>query len=143
MSNLIEHARTELQAIGYRPGPLTAGPDKWIPEAILELLEVFSKQGHSGMSAPYVARMFAKLALYEPLAPLKGTDDEWVEVADGIFQNKRCSHVFRENGQAYDIEGIIFRDPDGTCCTNRDSRVNVTFPYTPEKRYVLRSGSPS
>ena len=53
------------------------------------------------------------------------------------WQNNRASHVFKcSDGQAYDIEGKIFRDKAGHCYTNRDSRVDVTFPYTPKREYV-------
>lgn len=140
MSNLIEHAKEEFRAIGYKPldQEQEDGPNKWMQENVLELLEVFSKQGHSGHSAPFCVEMFNKLARYEPLGPITGEDWEWVEVSSGTFQNKRCSHVFKENGQAYDIEGRIFKDKDGSCWTNRESRVNVVFPYTPKREYVDR-----
>ena len=137
--NYAEHAKRELAAIGYKLDDTEDGPNKWIVENLLELLEAFGKQGHSGSSAPYVAKTFAKLALFEPLGPLTGADDEWVEYAEGHFQNKRCSHVFKENGVAYDIEGRIFREPNGSCYTNFDSRVPVTFPYTPKREYVDRT----
>jgi hypothetical protein len=142
--SLIEHARRELNAIGYSlDGPGKDGPDKWVMENVLELLETFSKQGHSGSSAPYVAALFQKLANYEPLCPLKGTDDEWNEVGHGMWQNNRCSHVFKgEDGVAYDIEAIIFKDSNGSCYINRDSRRNITFPYTPERVYLSRPSEP-
>jgi hypothetical protein len=133
---LIEHAKIELKAVGYDLDQKEEDPNKWICENVLELLEVFSAQGHSGSSAPYCISMFEKLASFEPLCPLTGEDGEWSEVSDGVYQNKRCSHVFKENGQAHDIEGRIFRDPDGSCFTNRDSRTPVTFPYTPKREYV-------
>ena len=34
------------------------------------------------------------------------------------------------------MRGKVFRDPDGFCFTNRDSRTPVTFPYTPATVYV-------
>lgn len=143
MSTYINHARRELNALGYKlEGPLEDGPNKWIMENLFELLEVFDKQGHSGSSAPMVAGMFKKLALFEPLAPLTGKDDEWMEVADNCWQNIRCSHVFKgADGRAYDIDGIIFRDEDGSTYTNIESRVYVAFPYTPERQYVRRDSS--
>lgn len=98
---------------------------------------MFSKQGHSGFSAPYCVETFRKLALHEPLVPLSGADDEWNEVSDGMWQNNRCSHVFKDaDGKAYDIEGRIFREPNGACYTSRDSRVYIEFPYTPKREYV-------
>jgi hypothetical protein len=141
MRNLIDHAKNEFIAAGYKPiEQEEPGPNKWIQENIIELLEVFSKQGHSGLSAMYCIGMFERLAKFEPLVPLTGKDEEWMEVGDNIFQNKRCLHVFKQkdrfNGQAYDINGRIFRDPNGLCYTSSDSCVPVTFPYTPQSEYV-------
>lgn len=140
MSNYRTHAERELKAIGYDLNDQEGGPNKWIMENLFELLEVFSKQGHSGSSASYCANMFKKLALFEPLGPLTGEDDEWAEVRDGVFQNKRASHVFKQadrfNGQPYDIQGKVFREQNGCCYTSGDSHVPVTFPYTPTTEYV-------
>jgi hypothetical protein len=132
--SLIDHAEREFAAIGWSE---EEGPDKWIREDVLQLIRVFAEQGHSGFSAPYAVSMFEKLARYEPLAPLTGKDEEWCEVSEGTWQNRRCSHVFKEaDGRAYDIDGKIFREPNGSCFTNRDSRVYITFPYTPKREYV-------
>lgn len=133
------HAMREFKAVGYIPldQPQEDGPDKWMQENVLELLRVFAKQGHSGLSAPHCIEMFHKLAMFEPLCPLQGTDDEWNEVGDGHWQNNRCSHVFKDaDGRAYDIHGRVFREPDGCCYTSYGSRVYITFPYTPTREYV-------
>lgn len=133
------HAIREFKAAGYIPldQPQEDGPNKWMQENVIELIRVFSKQGHSGFSAPYCVETFRKLALFEPLVPLQGTEDEWNEVGGGYRQNNRCSHVFKEaDGRAYDSEGRIFRDPDGGCYIDHGSRVYITFPYTPTREYV-------
>lgn len=130
MSNLVEHARTELKSW------FDGGMNEAMANDVIELIDVFSKQGHSGFSANFAIGMFEKLAKFEPWGPLTGEDDEWTEVSEGVFQNKRCSHVFKENGKAYDIDGKVFREPNGSCYTSRDSRVPVTFPYTPKREYV-------
>jgi hypothetical protein len=99
-------------------------------------MPTFSKQGHSGSTAPYAVGVLEKLLMFEPLKPLTGEDDEWNEVGTGVFQNRRCSHVFKsESDGAYDIEGIIWRDADGCTFTSYESRVPVTFPYTPKREY--------
>lgn len=138
MSNLIKHAKREFLAVGYKPVEEEEdGPNKWIQENVLELLRVFSEQGHSGSSAPYCIETFKRLAMFEPLTPLSGDADEWNEVGDGYWQNNRCSRIFKEaDGRAYDIRGRVFCDPNGLCYTSRDSRVYVTFPYTPTTEYV-------
>ncbi len=141
MNNLIEHAKQEFLTLGYnqieKEGDI---PNKRMQENVLELLKVFSKQEHSGFSAPYCIELFAKLAMFEPLSPLTGEDWEWVEIAAGIFQNKRCSHVFKQkdrfNGQAYDINGRVFKGLDDSYYTSTDSFVPITFPYTPTTEYV-------
>jgi len=134
-SNLVKHARGELERIGAFDkdkdfyGGMTGN-------AVMELVKVFAEQGHSGMSASLVRGLFARVANYEPLSPLTGEDDEWNDVGDGLFQNRRCSHVFKENGQAFDSEGKVFVEPDGCAYTSWDSRVPVTFPYEPHTERV-------
>lgn len=137
MRNLIEHAKREFLAAGYKPiEEEEDGPNKWIQENVLQLLEVFSWQGHSGSSAPYCVGVFEKLAMFEPLCPLTGNDDEWNDVGGGTLQNRRCSHVFKNANGAYDINGRIFREPDGCCYTSSESKTPVEFPYTPKSVYV-------
>lgn len=138
-SNAELHAIREFKAAGFTPLdlPQEDGPNKWMQENVIELVRVFSKQGHSGFSAPYCIETFRKVSMFEPLVPLQGTDDEWNDVGDGLWQNNRCPHVFKDtDGRAYDIDGRVFREPDGCCYTSRDSRVYVTFPYTPTREYV-------
>lgn len=134
-SNLYDHALCELGLLGMRPlGP--RGMNRDMCRHLLDLVEVFAGEGHSGFSASYATGMFEKLARLEPASPLTGEPAEWFECAEGFYQNKRCSHVFKENGRAYDIDGRIFREPDGGTYTNRNSRVPVTFPYVPKHEYV-------
>lgn len=136
-SNLIKHAKVELAAIGYDLNDTEEGPNKWMMESVLELIRVFSKQGHSGFSAPECISLFTKLASFKPLCPLKGTDDEWCEVSENLWQNKRYSAVFKnEKDEAYDINGKVFIEPDGMSYTSNKSVVFITFPYTPKTEYV-------
>lgn len=136
------HAEGEFRAAGWTDadGVFKDGMQKAICDHVLRLLDEFNDEGHSGTTAPYAINLFKQLASFEPLVPLTGEDWEWNEVEEGVFQNKRCSHVFKKasmfNGQAYDLDGKIFREPNGVCYTNRDSCVPVTFPYTPTSEYV-------
>ena len=150
MSALMEHAKNELRAAGYNipenneeefikvlSDDESDELNNMAVDSVLELLDVFSKQGHSGFSASYVREVFNKLAQYEPLSPLTGEDWEWVDRSDmsqePTWQNKRCSRVFkREDGTAYDIYGKVFVDPNGSSYSSSDSLVDVEFPYTPE-----------
>ena len=107
---------------------------------LLELVTVFGTQGHSGFSAGYARAILDKLLRFDPLGPLTGEPTEWVEVGPGVFQNNRCSRVFKQadrfGGQAYDIDARVFREPSGTCYTNVDSMLPIVFPYTPTTEYV-------
>lgn len=149
VSNLIKHAKDEFRAAGWcdENGKFEDEMQEMICSHVLKLLEVFSDEGHSGSSAPYAINLFSKLAKYEPIVPLTGEDWEWVDVAEQsgrtLWQNKRCSHVFKDVDGAYDIDGIVFYenmvDESGitfkSYFTSRDSRVPVTFPYTPKTEY--------
>ena len=105
-------------------------------EAVLELCRVFEKQGHSGMSASIAGSLFNTLRKWEPIKPLTGEDDEWTKISDGFFQNKRCPSVFKENGEAYQVDYYIFIDKTGARYTNIQSRRAITFPYSPKHEYV-------
>ena len=148
---LVDHAKVELEIAGLlnEEGDFYGG---MTGKAVLELMEVFAKQGHSGMSAPIVADLFQKLANYKPLGPITGKDEEWVEVfndKDGqpVYQNKRGSAVFKHSdGRATYNDSIIKRCPDGACwngplyLTREDAINNVNkieveikgFPFTPK-----------
>lgn len=146
MSKMLKWAENELLLAGYDKNDPEDGPNKWLAEGTLELLKVFADQGHSGSSAPYAVALFEKLAMWKPIAPLTGGDDEWQAVGENTLQNKRNSSVFKgSDGQAYWIEGRIFWEwfsstdiddgkPYKTYFTARDSRVNIEFPWTqPDK----------
>lgn len=134
MSNLLKHAEYELKKAGLFDKD--SDYEGNLGPACMEIMRVFSEQGHSGMSASLVTSLVQKLMRFEPLSPLTGTEEEWVEVSAGIKQNRRCSHVFMENGNAYDSQGRIFREKNGNCFQSRDSRVTIDFPYVPKTEYV-------
>lgn len=153
MSALIEHARLELERIkafseeGDFYGGLTGN-------SVMELIEVFSKQGHSGSSAPTVIKLFSKLASFEQLGALTGEDDEWVHLDYGdyvVCQNRRNSAVFKDlDGKVTFNSAIIKRTPGGLFWsgplyeTREDAINNVNvihvkvkgFPFVPKTFYI-------
>ena len=134
-NNYVKHAKREFKSLGW-PGkdPM----QKLICKQVIDLLNLFGDHGHSGSSAPYAISLFEKLSNFKPIGPLTGKDEEWCEVSTGLFQNKRCGTVFKENGKAHDIDGKIFTDAEGFSYTNGKSRVPVKFPYYPKTIYVKR-----
>lgn len=132
-SSLLAHAEREL-------GTPDDDMNRLMAQQLKELVLVFSTHGHSGFSAGCARGALDLLLAYKPLRPLTGEPSEWNEVGPGVFQNNRCSRVFKDvsqyGGRAYDIEGRVFREPSGACYTSGESRVLVTFPYTPTTEYV-------
>lgn len=135
MSNLVKYAEDELKLLGGKDCEMQS----IMNQRILEVVKIFSEQGHSGFSANYAINIIEKLLRYEPLTPLTGEESEWADDFDGqgTRQNKRCSRVFkRKDGTAYDIDGKVFIEPDGTSYTSKESAVDVTFPYVPKTEYI-------
>jgi len=132
-SNLVDHIRREMpESDDEMQNSMRAH--------LIRMGKLFAAEGHSGFSASYAIAALQKLLNFEPMGPLTGEPDEWVllDYDDEMkAQNKRCGHVFmRADGTAYDIEGRIFRDPDGCCFISKGSAVDITFPYTPTREYV-------
>ena len=136
---MLEWAKNELARIERDE----YGMQDLLDKNVIELLEVLSKQGHTNHTAPYVIATFSRLAHHKPLTPLTGEDDEWRDIGNGKYQNKRYGAVFKDaDGKAYNIEGKIFSDDNGeTWWTNRDSHVCIDFPYTvpecPERVIII------
>jgi len=138
MSDMLDWAKKELAIAGY--GGDEDGPNKWLADGVIRLLEVFCEEGHSGSSAPYAVKVFERLANWKPLSPLTGEDSEWMEVGTNLWQNRRASNVFKDETGAYWSDGIVFWEwftsketgkrfkSHFTC---RDSMVPITsFPWS-------------
>ena len=141
MSNLVDYAKDELKRIGMIDS--REPYNDFATKAILDLIELFASQGHSGFTAPYVINAFTRLAMFKPLSPLTGEDDEWNDAGfnDGLLQNKRYSAVFKDkDGNTYDVNGKVFSDDGEVWYSCRESRVDVTFPYVvPDKpEYIIK-----
>lgn len=130
--DIIEWAKKELDLLNKDNDEMQALMNR----NLLEILEVVSKQGHSGFSASYLRNALNRLLDWKPLTPLTGEDDEWSDCSYGdkvLEQNKRCSAVFRknrDNSTAYYIHGKVFSDNGGiTWFTNSKSKIPVKFPF--------------
>ena len=98
MSNLIDHAKTELQIAGLFDKD--SDYSGMLGKAALELIECFSKQGHSGYSAAATIKLFTILANFKNLNPLRKED--FIEVHDNVWQCKRnCSMFLTPDHRGY------------------------------------------
>lgn len=127
--DLVEYAKSELARIDRDEDGIQDKMNK----DILDIVEMFSKQGHSGFSAGCVRSALERLLRFKPLTPLTGEDSEWDEIGNGKQQNKRCPSVFRNaDGTAYDINGIVVSYNGGiTWFPSKRFKKEVTFPYVP------------
>jgi hypothetical protein len=112
--SIVAQAKSEMKRAGF--------PDSEI--AVMgEILDKFFDTWDSGGAVWAMAPVLQRLIAGQPLTPLTGDDDEWMEVGEGVFQNVRDSSVFKDprfhDGKlAYDIDAP-------------DPRAAITFPYEP------------
>lgn len=116
-NNLVKHANREFDIIGYPT--LTRAEqrgaidnidgkevkwEKMIRKAVMELMDTFSSQGHSGTSAAQVISLFNQLAQFKPLAPLTNNPAEWLHIEEdragqpNLWQNRRQGEAFSHDG---------------------------------------------
>lgn len=140
-SNLVEYAKSEFNRAGWCHPDLVF--DDKMQEAVcqnvMDMLCVFSSEGHSGFSANYTLDVFNKVVRFNPISPLTGDDSEWNEVGGDTYQNRICGTVFKrgKDGKAYWLDRYVFRDESGCCFTSSMSAQYIEFPWTPtESEYV-------
>lgn len=116
--SLVEHAKLELSLSGLLNKDSDYGGG--IGRAVLELVECFAKQGHSGFSAEWTLEVFDKLARFKPLTPISGNPKEWFDHGnmgpngERIWQNKRRGSTFSRDG------GTTWYDLDDPSLNNGD-----------------------
>ena len=65
--------------------------------AVMELIDMFVSQDHSGYSASLTLDLFTKLANFEALTPLTNDPAEWCDHG-GLWQSRRNSECFSKDG---------------------------------------------
>lgn len=110
----VDHANAEMKRIGFA----NAG-------AMAHIVERFVDTWGAGLGAVEGRRVLAALIAGKLLSPLTGDDDEWEDIGDGAYRNRRLPTVhkdprFHEGKQAYDTADPV--NPTGA----------ITFPYWPD-----------
>lgn len=100
MNMMTEHAKKELELAGLLDED--SDYNGMLGKSVLELMEVFTKQGHSGASASLTIEVFTKLAKYENLTPITSNPDEWMDISEmsesPMWQSKRNPYLFSTDG---------------------------------------------
>jgi hypothetical protein len=95
MSNLVDHARRELELLGEEPQTV---------DGYLKVIQAFADMGHSGGSASVAIPIINQLLQFHNLTALTDNPDEWYfhgEVwgsGGGVWQNKRNGEAFSHDG---------------------------------------------
>ncbi len=101
MSNLVDHAKRELDILANK-----GGHDEKLNRIIIECVEKFAEYGHSGGSASWAIPVLNDLLQFKNLSPLTDNPDEWMQVGTGgllyrgynVWQNRRNSEAFSHDG---------------------------------------------
>ena len=134
MSNTRKFAERELSILSKSATDPNDRPviEQFIPE-IIALCDKFGRSGQSGGSAGYTAKVISqvveKLCRQEPIGPLTGIEEEWVDVShfsdsrgrdDIMYQNRRCSALFKNiNGKLWYLDAISWRAQAGSNWSGR------------------------
>ncbi len=91
---------------------------------MLSILEKFFAQWDSGKASAIAIPILQRLLTVKALSPLTGEENEWQQVGEGVWQNKRTPSIFKddhyyEGKLAYDLD-----NPNG-------HRTPLEFPYYP------------
>jgi len=106
-SNLYQHALTELKLAGLLDKD--SDYNGMLGEAVLDIVEIFAKQGHSGFSAAMTVQLLEKLLRYEALTEITNNPEEWFNCVEkygkdvvgadiSLFQCKRNPALFSTDG---------------------------------------------
>lgn len=89
MSNLVEHARRELDIFS---------DDLLLNEVLVKAVEVFASYDNSGGSAAWAIPALNKLLQFQNLSELTNDPAEWNEIDEWVWQSVRNPEAFSKDG---------------------------------------------
>lgn len=93
MSNLVEHAKRELEILGEDPDTI---------EGMLKVIQAFADMGHSGGSASVAIPQLNALLQFKNLTALTNNPEEWQDVSTPsgtpMWQSNRNPEAFSLDG---------------------------------------------
>ena len=134
--NLHDHAVNELSR-------LDDGSEEQaeVNKDILQIVDDFSGQGHSGFSASYTLNLLTRLLKFYPLTSIKDDESEWEAHAGAINQAKRYSALFKdEDGSVYDIDriSIVYEGHENSSWCGPRYYVKLPYRPNPNLHYTIK-----
>ncbi len=135
LRTLVEHTKDELERAGLFDEDSDYGG--MLADAVMAIMKVFAKQGHSGFSAAMCRELFHRLSNFETLTPITSEPEEWydISVACGgekgkMWQNTRNPAIFSEDGGEtwYNVET---QSEGGFKTSTNNDHWHVWFPGHP------------
>jgi len=144
-NNYKKHFNKELEIL-RKDGDKDLIIDKF-EKVINDIIDISSKQGHSGTSAHFYANYLStaikNVLLFNPLSPITGDESEWVDVNEDSFQNNRIYSIFKDKktGKCHYLDAIVWKgEKDGDTFTGKveevNSSLNIKFPFIPKTFYI-------
>jgi hypothetical protein len=108
---LVDHAKYEMDLVGLFDQD--ADYEGMIANSVMELMQTFAGQGHSGGSSEITRDLFHRLSNFETLSSITDDPDEWQDTIEmgtdkskTLWQNKRDPKFFSKDGGKtyYDVE---------------------------------------
>lgn len=154
MTNTMKFAKAEFYVLRkYNKDYAVSYVIEPFEKEILSLCEKFGLSGQSGGSAPAsaygISEAIKKLLLQEPISPITGAHEEWEKVSEGLWQNKRCSALFKDvDGKCWYLNAIVWKSGkigfsgaarlilNNTDETYFSKQYVKSFPFTPKTFYI-------
>lgn len=95
-SNLVDHAKRELELVGE---------EKSVVDAYLKIVRIFADMGHSGASSMFAIPVIEHLLSFKPLSALTTDPEDWEHVGEDIWGEKGGIYQNRRNGEAFSKDG--------------------------------------
>lgn len=140
-SDLRDYVKRELEIIGFTEDSEDE-LKRMLGAEIINLVESYIDASYL-VAEEYLldGKPCSRLINFLPISPLTGEYDEWLQIDEYRYKNKRCGSVFKELDEspyphAYDLDGKVFVDPSGRSYTNAESIVYILFPYVPFTEYI-------
>ena len=99
-TSLVRHAEVELRRAGLFDKD--SDYDGELAKSVMELIKVFSAQGHSGYSSAAAINLFGILGSFKALTPITSDPAEWLDRKEycgyNMWQNSRDGRCFSDDG---------------------------------------------